>query len=59
VELLGRHRYPEVVGLGMDDLTPQGTEDPGRFVDAYRLGVAIYTGRRFRAEYLALEELLE
>ncbi|WP_152659519.1 adenosine deaminase [Demequina salsinemoris] len=28
---------PEVVGIGMDDLTPELTEDPGRFSDAYAL----------------------
>jgi adenosine deaminase len=35
VELMDRHRYPEVVALGMDDLTPEGAEDPGRFREAY------------------------
>ena len=29
--------YPEVVALGQDDLTPQLTEDPGRFANAYSL----------------------
>ena len=29
--------YPEVVALGQDDLTPELTEDPGRFADAYAL----------------------
>lgn len=28
---------PEVVGLGMDDLTPELTEDPARFAEAYAL----------------------
>lgn len=28
---------PEVVALGQDDLTPELTEDPGRFVEAYAL----------------------
>ncbi len=32
--------YPEVVALGQDDLTPELTEDPGRFADAYRLAKA-------------------
>ncbi len=27
--------YDEVVGIGMDDLTPEGTEDPRRFAEAY------------------------
>ena len=31
------HPRPEVVGLGQDDLTPENTEDPGRFVEAYAL----------------------
>ena len=31
------HPRPEVVGLGQDDLTPENTEDPGRFVEAYEL----------------------
>ncbi|MBB2977130.1 adenosine deaminase [Microbacterium endophyticum] len=31
------HGAPEVVGIGQDDLTPEGTEDPTRFVAAYRL----------------------
>lgn len=31
------HPRPEVVGLGQDDLTPENTEDPGLFVEAYRL----------------------
>lgn len=29
--------YPEVVALGQDDLTPELTEDPRRFADAYAL----------------------
>ncbi|MFV0285096.1 MAG: adenosine deaminase [Demequina sp.] len=28
---------PEVVGIGMDDLTPELTEDPARFAEAYAL----------------------
>lgn len=31
------HPRPEVVGLGQDDLTPENTEDPGRFIEAYEL----------------------
>jgi adenosine deaminase len=30
----------EVVGLGQDDLTPENTEDPARFAEAYRLAAA-------------------
>lgn len=40
VELVQRmieNPRPEVVGLGQDDLTPENTEDPTRFVEAYRL----------------------
>lgn len=32
--------YPEVVALGQDDLTPELTEDPGRFVAAYTLATS-------------------
>jgi adenosine deaminase len=35
VEQIIAHPYDEVVGLGMDDLTPEGTEDPLRFAKAY------------------------
>jgi adenosine deaminase len=35
VEQVIAHPYEEVVGLGMDDLTPEGTEDPLRFTAAY------------------------
>jgi adenosine deaminase len=28
---------PEVVGIGMDDLTPEGLEDPAQFAEAYAL----------------------
>lgn len=31
------HGAADVVGIGQDDLTPENTEDPGRFVEAYRL----------------------
>jgi adenosine deaminase len=31
---------PEVVGVGQDDLTPENTEDPTRFAEAYRLAAA-------------------
>ena len=31
------HPFPEVVALGQDDLTPELTEDPGRFAEAYAL----------------------
>jgi len=37
VRLVGDHPYPEVVGIGADYLTKEGTEDPARFEDAYRL----------------------
>ncbi|WOQ69761.1 adenosine deaminase [Microbacterium limosum] len=37
VEEMIAHPRPEVVGLGQDDLTPENTEDPLRFADAYRL----------------------
>jgi adenosine deaminase len=35
VEQIIAQPYDEVVGLGMDDLTPEGTEDPLRFTEAY------------------------
>jgi adenosine deaminase len=35
VDQIIEHPYDEVVGLGMDDLTPEGTEDPLRFTEAY------------------------
>ncbi|WP_125130115.1 adenosine deaminase [Microbacterium sp. 10M-3C3] len=31
------HPRPEVVGIGQDDLTPENTEDPLRFAEAYAL----------------------
>lgn len=34
------HPYDEVVGIGQDDLTPELTEDPGRFAEAYALARA-------------------
>ncbi|MFG6444471.1 adenosine deaminase [Microbacterium sp. P07] len=40
IELVGQilaHPRPQVVGLGQDDLTPESTEDPTRFAEAYRL----------------------
>jgi adenosine deaminase len=37
VETMAEHALPDVVALGQDDLTPELTEDPGRFVDAYAL----------------------
>jgi adenosine deaminase len=37
VQLVADAGYPEVVGIGADYLTSEGTEDPARFVDAYRL----------------------
>ncbi|WP_077221689.1 adenosine deaminase [Rathayibacter sp. VKM Ac-2630] len=37
VETMRRHPREEVVALGMDDLTPEGTEDPGRFREAFAL----------------------
>ncbi|WP_375387471.1 adenosine deaminase [uncultured Amnibacterium sp.] len=37
VRLVGDTPLPEVVGIGADYLTAEGTEDPARFADAYRL----------------------
>lgn len=37
VEQVVDHALPEVVGIGQDDLTPEDTEDPGRFAEAYAL----------------------
>ena len=37
VRTMIEHPYPEVVALGQDDLTPELTEDPGRFAEAYAL----------------------
>jgi adenosine deaminase len=37
VEQVIAHAVPEVVGLGQDDLTPEDTEDPARFGEAYAL----------------------
>jgi adenosine deaminase len=37
VQLVADNPYPEVVGIGADYLTAEGTEDPARFADAYRL----------------------
>ncbi|MGP3533452.1 adenosine deaminase [Microbacterium sp. RD1] len=34
------HPFAEVVGIGQDDLTPENTEDPTRFADAYALAGA-------------------
>ncbi|MDX2376053.1 hypothetical protein M4I32_04480 [Microbacterium sp. LRZ72] len=34
---MAAHRHPRVVGLGMDDLTPDGREAPALFADAYAL----------------------
>ena len=31
---------PEVVGIGQDHLTPDGAEEPGRWIEAYRLAEA-------------------
>lgn len=41
VETIASHPYDEVVGLGQDDLTPELTEDPGRFAEAYALAKRI------------------
>lgn len=35
-----RHPRPQVLGIGQDDLTPERTEDPLRFAEAYRLAKA-------------------
>jgi len=35
VETIVANPLPEVVGLGQDDLTPELTEDPARFTEAY------------------------
>jgi adenosine deaminase len=40
VEQMIAHPRAEVVGLGQDDLTPENTEDPTRFVDAFALARA-------------------
>lgn len=37
VELVVANPMPEVVGIGMDDLTIEGLEDPRQFADAYAL----------------------
>ena len=37
VETVLAYPRPHVVGIGMDDLTPESTEDPLRFRDAYAL----------------------
>jgi adenosine deaminase len=34
------HPLPEVVGIGQDDLTPEHTEDPLRFAEAFALAAA-------------------
>jgi len=34
------HPHPLVIGIGMDDLTPEGEEAPERFVDAFALAHA-------------------
>lgn len=41
VQLVADNPYPEVVGLGGDYLTAEGTEDPARFADAYALAKRI------------------
>jgi adenosine deaminase len=40
VERMLQHPRPEVVGLGQDDLTPENTEDPTRFAEAFALAKA-------------------
>ncbi|MGO2112613.1 MAG: adenosine deaminase [Pseudoclavibacter sp.] len=40
VEQMIAHPRDEVIALGQDDLTPENTEDPLRFSDAYRLARA-------------------
>jgi adenosine deaminase len=37
VEQVLEHRCDEVIGIGQDHLTPEYTEEPERFVEAYRL----------------------
>ena len=37
VQLVADEAVPEVVGIGADYLTAEGTEDPARFADAYAL----------------------
>ena len=37
VEQVIEHAVPEVLGIGQDDLTPENTEDPTRFAEAYAL----------------------
>jgi adenosine deaminase len=40
VELVAAAGHPDVVGIGMDDLTPDKLEDPLRFAEAYALAGA-------------------
>jgi adenosine deaminase len=37
VETVVAHPHDEVVGIGQDDLTPELTEDPARFTEAYTI----------------------
>ncbi|MWV58990.1 adenosine deaminase [Rathayibacter sp. VKM Ac-2754] len=67
VEQIRAHPRGEVLALGMDDLTPEGTEDPARFAEAFALarrsGLALtaHVGETDRSEpdsvRIALDEL--
>ena len=59
------HPRAEVVGLGQDDLTPENTEDPTLFVEAYRLAAAhglrltAHVGETDAATPAAVQEAIE
>ncbi len=59
------HPRPEVVGLGQDDLTPENTEDPTRFAEAYALARAeglkltAHAGETDAASPAAVREAIE
>ena len=59
------HPRPAVVGLGQDDLTPENTEDPTRFVEAYRLAaehglrLTAHVGETDAATPAAVREAIE
>ena len=59
------HPRRAVVGLGQDDLTPENTEDPTRFADAYRVAAAhgllltAHVGETDAASPAAVREAIE
>ncbi|SMH50908.1 adenosine deaminase [Rathayibacter oskolensis] len=67
VELMRENPRDEVVALGMDDLTPEGAEDPARFAEAFALArrsglsLTAHVGETDRSEpdavRIALDEL--